>query len=310
MANPVMGCQCHIGVKEETTEGTAVTVDSLLEMISGDIALAETDLHGNGMTGSRSIWSARTRANTRRVSGTINLEPNAAEWALLLPWILGADVSGTAYALAETLQPFTVTIGKDNGTDGKVPTYNGCRVNKAVISAEQGGPLALQLEIEGRDEALGNAGSFPSLTLNVATGPFIFSDSSGAITVGGTAFPVKRFSLTIDNQLDTERFTNSTTRTALPTKGRSISVELGGPYGGKEALYPTAATLAAGVAVVATFTNTVHAVSIAFSLPKCHFPRRTPPWNGREEVELPLTGMARASAAVNDECSVVLDSTP
>lgn len=305
-----MGVQCRIGVKEEVTEGTPVTVDSLLELISGDLALAEEGYHAEGMAGSRSHASARSRASLRRVTGSLQLQPNAAEWALLLPWILGADVSSTTYALAETLQPFTVTIDKDNGTDGKVFTYNGCKVASATITAEQGGPVSLTMNVEARDEAIGNAGTFPSLTLNVATGPFIFSDSSGAITVGGTAFPVRRFSCTIDNQLDTERFLNSTTRSGLVPKGRNVSVELGGPYGGKESLYPTAATLAAGVAVVATFTNTVHSVSLALSFPKVHFPRRTPPWNGREEVDLPLVGMARYSSAVNDEIVVTLDSTP
>lgn len=310
MANEIMGVQARIGVKEEVTDGTAVTVDSLLELVSGDVALAEVDVHAKGMSGTRSQWAARTRAGTRRVSGSINLQPNAAELALLLPWILGADAAGTSYALAETLQSFTTTIDKDNGTDGKVFTYNGCKVSRAVISAEQGQAVSLQIDIEGRDESIGAAGTFPSLTLNVATGPFLFSDSSGAITVAGTAFPCRRFTVTIDNVLDTERFLNSTTRSGIVPKDRNITVELAGPYGGKETLYPTAATLAAGVAVVATFTNTIHAVSLALSLPKVHFPRSTPPWSGREEFDLVLTGEARASSAANDECVVTLDSTP
>jgi hypothetical protein len=238
------------------------------------------------------------------------MNPNAAELALLLPWILGADASGTTYALGEWLQSFTTTIKKDNSTDGKVFTYNGCRVARAVFSAEQGGPLTLQMDIEARDETVNNAGTFPSLTLNVATGPFIFSDSAGAITVAGSPYPFKRFSVTVDNMLDTERFTNSQTRTAIPTRGRIVTVELDGPYGNNSATYPTAATLATGVAVAATFTNTIHAVSIAFSCPKVHFPRRTAGWNGRDEVMLPLVGEARANAAANDELVVTLDSTP
>lgn len=310
MANEIMGVQCRIGVKEEVTEGTAVTVDKLLELISGDIALAEEGVNAAGMAGSRSRASARTRAGTRKVSGSITLQPNAIEWALLLPWILGADASGTTYALAELLQPFTVTVDKDNGTDGKVFTYNGCKIAKAVITAEQGAPVSLQCDIEGRDEAIANAGTFPSLTLDTATGPFLTSDCAGAITVGGTAFPFRRMVLTIDNMLDTERFLNSTTRSGMQPKDRIITVELSGPYGGKETLYPTAATLAAGVAVSCTFTNTIAAVSLALSLPKVHFPRKTPAWNGREEVDLTLTGEARWSSAVNDELVVTLDSTP
>lgn len=312
MANEIMGVQCRLGVKEEVTEGTAVTVDSLLEVLSGDIALVETEHHAQGMAGSRSQFAARTRANIRRVSGSLALQPNAAEWALLLPWILGADASSTTYALAETLQPFTATIKRDNGTDGKVPTYNGCKVSRAVISSEAGGPVNLQMDVEARDETLGNAGTFPSLTLNVATGPFIHADlsGSGTLTVAGTAFPAKRVSVSIDNFLDTERFVNSTTRSGLVPKDRVITVEIAGPYGGKESLYPTAATLAAGVAVVITYQNIVHAVSMSISLPKVHFARRSPPWAGREEVDLVFSGIARASSAVNDELVCTLDSSP
>lgn len=308
MADPIMGVQSRIGIKKEATEGSAETVDTLLELISGDIGLVEEGIHAQGMTGSRSHWSARTRANTRRVSGSITLNPNAAELAVLLPLILGANASGTSYALAETLQAFTAVLDKDNGTDGKTYTYNGCKVGRAVFSAEQGGMLTVQLDVEGRDEAIGNAGTFPSLSLNVATGPFIFSDA--VISVGGSNYSFRRLSITVDNQLDAERFMNSQTRTAIPSRGRVVSVELDGPAGQNHATYPTEATLAAGVAVVATFTNEVHAVSIAFSLPKVHFPRRTAVWAGREELMLPLVGEARASAAVNDELVVTLDSTP
>lgn len=310
MADPVMGAGNHLGIKKETTEGTAVTVNTLLELISGDIGLTEEAVDTNGMTGTRSHWSARTRAGTRKVSGSITLQPNAIEWSVLLPWIFGADASGTTFALAETLPSYTVVKAIDNGTDGKVMTYNGVKVNKAVISGEAGGsPLSLQLDLEGWDEAVGNAATFPSISLNVATGPFLFSDSAGAITVGGSAYGFKRFSLTIDNALDTDRILNSTIRSGLPSRDRLISLELDGPWGTNSATYPTAATLAAGVAVVLTFTNTIAAVSLALSLPKVHFPRKTPPWNGREEVMLPLAGMAKATAA-NNELVVTLDSTP
>lgn len=310
MATAIVGVDCRIGMKKEVTEGTAVTVDQLFEYIAGDVGLVEENLHAQGMAGTRSRWGIRTRAGNRRVTGSLTLQPNAAEWAGLLPKILGADASGTSYALAEQLNSFTLVIDKDNGTDGKVFTYNGCKCSRAVITAEQGRIVTLEMGIEGWDEAVGNAGTFPAISLDVATGPFIMTDSTGAISVGGSALPHRRVVITIDNMLDTERFMNSQIRSALRARDRVITVELDGPYGNNSAAYPTAATLAAGVAVSITFTNTVHAVSLAITLPKVHFARRTPPLNGREEVMLPLIGEARASAAANDELSIVLDSTP
>lgn len=308
MADPIMGVQSRIGVKKETVENTPVTVDTLLEVISGDIGLVEEGLHAQGMAGTRSHWAARTRAGVRRVSGSVTLCPNALEWSVLLPFILGADASGTTFATAETLPSFTAVLDKDNGTDGKVFTYAGMKVGRASLTADQGGLLMLQLDVEGRDESIGNAGTFPAISLSVATGPFCFSDA--VISVAGSSYSFKSFRLSVDNQLDGDRIMNSAVRTAIPTRGRIVSVELDGPAGNNHASYPTAATLAAGVAVVITLTNTVHAVSMAITLPKCHFPRRSPVWNGREELMIPLAGECRASAAAGDEISIVLDSTP
>jgi hypothetical protein len=309
MATAIVGADVRIGIGSEVTEGTAVAATELYEYLGGDVGLVEEEINSMGMAGTRSRYATRTRAGVRRVTGSLTLQPNAIEWSQLLPRILGAAASGTTFALAEQLPSFTLVIDKDNATDGKTFTYNACKVSRAVLTAEQGRPLTLELGIEGWDESIGAAGTFPSLTLNTATGPFILSDTSGAITVGGAAYPFRRMVLTIDNSPDTERFMNSNIRSALRSKDRIISLELDGPYGNNSAIYPTAATLAAGVAVVIPFTNTVHAVSLSISLPLVHFTRRTPPLAGREEVMLPLVGQARATAA-NSECVITLDSTP
>jgi hypothetical protein len=308
--DPVMGVMARWAVGEETTAGTPVTPTNLLEVLPGsDLGMAEEAVGAEGMSGTRSRKSERTRAGLQRISGRCIMEPNAAELALLLPWILGANASGTTYALAETLQPFTSELKKDNGTDGKVFTYAGCFVNKATFTSEPGAALRLELEVEAFTESVGTAATATSLTLNVATSPFIHSDTSAAVSIAGSAYPTSRVQITIDNQLDADRFLNSTTRAALPAKGRDITVSLGPPYGASTSLYPTAATLAAGVAVNVTYTNTVYAVSCLFSFVKVHFPRRTPPWNGREEFMLPLEGMAKETAATK-ELVVTLDSTP
>jgi hypothetical protein len=309
MATAIVGADVRWGMKNESTEGTAVTVDELYEVTGGDVGLVEEGVHAQGMAGTRSRYATRTRAGIRRVTGSLSMQPNAIEWANLLPRILGASAAGTSFLLAEQLPSFTLVADKDNGTDGKVLTYNGCKVSKAVLTAEQGRPLQLDMSIEGWDESVGAAGTFPSLTLNTATGPFLLSDTNAGITVAASTYPFRRVVITIDNMLDGERFMNSNIRSALRAKDRVVTVELDGPYGNNSAAYPTAATLAAGVAVVVTFANTVHAVSMAITLSKVHFPRKSPPMSGREEVMLPLIGEARAGTA-NDELSIVVDSTP
>ena len=309
MADPIVGAQIQVGMVAEVTAGTFVTPTELYEYIEGDLGFVETEFNATGMAGTRSQQSERTRANIGRVTGSLTFCPNALEWANLLPRILGAAASGTTFALAETLPAFSVGIDKDNGTDGKYFQYAGCYVNRATITSQSGGPVMLRLDIEGMTEAVASAGGFPSLSLGVATGPFLHADSSAAVVVGGTTYPARSVEITIDNALDTERFLNSTTRAALPALNRIITVNLGLPYGNATAAYPTAATLAAGVAVTVTWTNTVHAVSLLASFVKVHFPRRTPPLSGRNELDLPLSGIARRTAATR-ELVCTLDSTP
>ncbi len=305
-----MGSSVKLGMVAEVTFGTAIAIASVTEMyelVGGDLNLEEDVIDTAGLVGTRSRISERTRTNMRKVTGSLTLNPNALELVNLLPRILGGAAAGTSFPLAETLPFFTVAIDKSNGTDGKVPTYSSCYINSATFKAEQGQPLSLELQIEGVDETLNAAGSFPNLTLGVATGPFIFSDA--VYNVGGSAYNFKSFECKIDNQLDTERFMNSLTRTAIPSKGRVITVTLDGPYSVNSAVYPTAATAAAGVAVTATFTNTIQAVSLLMSFVKVHFPRKGQKLNGRDEVMMPLVGEAKSVAATK-ELVVTLDSTP
>lgn len=268
----------------------------LYELVSGDIALQEELFNSAGITGSRSHPSERTRQNTRRVSGSITLNPNSVELDNLLPRILGGTESLDSFPLAETIPTFSCQVDRVT----KVFSYSGCVVSRATFRASQGGPLELQLDIEGVDETVGAAGSFPSLSLS-QIGPYIFSDA--AITVGGSSYSFRDIEITIDNAVDTERFFNSQTRASIPARDRVVQWTLNGPYGDNSALYSLAV---AGVACVATFTNGNR--SLSFNSTKVQFPRLSPTLQGKEEIFLPLVGIARRDNTT-DEIQTTNDST-
>lgn len=287
-----MGDLCRVGV------GASAPATLLLDLISGDVGLTEAHVNGTGVRGTRSRHKSRTRRGLRRPSGSITIEPNVDELVFWLPYILGGTPVGTSYPLAESLGSFIYQ--KD--MIEKVYTYSGCKVASATFRSSQGGPLQLSLNIEGVDESIGNAGTFPDLELEAAA-PFVHHD--GAFTVnslsGRTFFD---FELTIDNLLDGERFGNSATRTALNPTDRNISLGLTPPYGGNHDMYNLLHT---GVPIVATFTNGT--VSISFSMPFVQIPRQTPIIAGKAENRLLLRGEARADDP-NTELVVTLDSTP
>ena len=287
-----MGTLSRFGV------GDSAPATLLLDLISGDIGLQEALVNGTGVRGTRSRHKSRTRKGLRRPTGSITIEPNVDELVFWLPYILGGTPTGTIYPLGETIDSF---ISVKDMID-KVFTYSGCKVSSATFRSSQGGPLQLSLNIEGVDETVGNAGTFPAIELGEAA-PFVHHDGAFSVNsiTGRTFFD---FELTVDNMLDGERFGNSATRTALNATDRNITLGLTPPYGGNHDMYDLLET---GVPIVATFTNGT--VSISFSMPFVQIPRNTPLIAGKAENRLLLRGEARADDA-NTELVVTLDSTP
>ncbi len=257
---PSYGYATQIGI------GTTSTVDHRLDFQSESLAVAEDFVDTNGLRGTRSHSVERVRAGIRHIGGSISLQPTALELSHLLPWILGTDASGTTFALAETCQARYVSVDRV----AKVFTYDNCRVNRATFRASQGSPLSVDLDVIGVDEAIANAASFPSLSIDLTTGPYMFHDC--VLNIAGTGYSAKEVTIVIDNGLDSDRFFNSQTlSTAFNAKDRHISVSTSLPYGDAAAVYGSGA---AGVAVNATFTN--GGVSCLFGMAALAFPADAP----------------------------------
>lgn len=270
----VQGSQAKLGMSDS---GAA---DEAFEFLNENIMLNDTHHESDGIVGSRDYPSERVRQNISAPGGNISMQPNAAELALLTPRILGG-----ATAVADTLPSFNVVIDRIM----KVFTYAGCLVNRAVFRASQGGPLSVELAILGVSETIGNAGTFPSLTIDTATGPFMMHDLS--ITVGGVTYKFFDIEISVDNMLEV-RHLNSLTPTSITPRSRLTTVSLTSPYGDASALYTSNLP---GAAVAATFTNGSN--SAAFSLPAVAIPRTTPNVSGKTEIRLPLRGVARKSGS-------------
>lgn len=281
-----------IGTYGQFAIGAAEPVDVRLRYKDEDVTAKLELIDGNAINGILDRNIELVRDGAIRVGGPVNMIPNAVEFASLLRWILGGTPSGTptvTYPLTQTnnLQEKFVCIDRVI----KVFTYAGVKVNRAVFRATQGGPLELSLDLIGKTMAEGAAGSFPSLTLNVANGPFVFRDL--AMTVAGTTVRAKEFTLTIDNMLNADRFFNSQTLVTIDQEDRRISFETSLPYGDYHAL--KSGFTAAGTAVVATFTN--GGAALVFSLVKVAIPYTDPGTPGRSEIMLPVSGDAMASGS-------------
>lgn len=285
-----------MGHQAKFATGDDSTIDEPFDFISENIALAETFIDGSGFVGSRSMPKERLAASTRSVAGQVVMNPTGADLDLWLPRILGGVESADSFPLAETLPSFYACVDRV----AKVFTYSTCYVNSATFKASEGTFLEMTIDLMGTDETVGNAGTFPSLTITHSV-PYIFSQL--VLTIGGTEYHPKSWELTVNNALEMQFF-NSLTPTRINATDREVTVTTQLPYGDATATYGVGT---GGAAVVATFTS--GGKSLAFSCASVAFPRNSPVvTNVRGELMIDLTGRARKSGSTA-ELAVTSDST-
>lgn len=289
-----------LGVDSTLMIGATSTVDTPLEYTGGGIKLQENFVDTAGIRGTLSHTSERLRRGTRMVTGNFTMTPNPVELDSLLPWILGTAESTDVFALSDVNISKYVSIDRTT----KVFVYDGCVVSSATFSASEGGPLTLSLSLMGIDETVNNTATQPTFTLAVANGPYMMSDC--VVTVGGSGYAFQSFSLTIENMQE-PKFFNSNTVTRFNKIDRMITWNLEFPYGDASAIYAPAI---AGVAVVATFTNAAATGCTGiFSSSAVQTPRESPSDQGRNEITMPWTGVARRVGSTLELVST-FDSSP
>lgn len=267
---------------------TANPVTKRFDFQSDTLAMNEEVINANGVRGTTSHSVERIRAGLRRIAGAIVFKPTSQELANLLPWITGGTVTGTTtktYPLADALAEYYVTSDRVM----KVYTYAGCKPDVTIIRGRRGEAIEMELQLVGRTETVANAGTFPAITIDTTTYPFVFADLS--VSVGGTAGILAReVTITVNRFIDKDRFfAGSNDLTSAETVNREIMVEMVVSYGDHATIYGTGLATS-GLAVVCTFTNGSAVWTMTFAA--VIFPRETPPVEGRTEEFLTIRGQA------------------
>ncbi len=271
-----------------------------LEFLSESMIEDEERLESEGVRGTRSRHGERVGAGLRRVGGAIRMNPSPGELDSLLPLILGAVEDEDSFAVADTLTEFDLIIDKV----AKVFTYTDCKVASAVLSGQSGQKLELTLNLLGKTQTEGNAGTFPDLTIDLQDCYVFFQ---GVLTLGGTPYQFNGFNLTIENGIEPE-FNNSQTATDLTPGDRIVTFETTLPYTSTEAGLYTAGRGAAGIAGSLAFTSGGR--STTFTLNSLKPNSRTPQVGGRNQrIKLErnyrayMTGTTREIVVTNDSAA-------
>lgn len=301
MAHPVYGESVQLGID------TVATPTHRFDLFDETVVMAEQHLDASGLLGTRSHSVYRNRASIRRIAGPIILEPTPNELALILPWALGGTPAGSptvTYPVAEILSSRYVVCDRSNalwgGSAGQVFTYTSAVVDKLRITGRQAEALRFTLDVVGVDESIASAGSFPTLSIDTATTEFMFSDL--VFSVNNVTYNVEEIDLTIDNQIDKERFWNSLTATALIATDRRVTLNYSLGHGDASAAYNLGPS---GTQVVLTFTNGGAVLTI--TLPALAAPRDSPHSRGRGEILQPFRGVALAT---NSSKEIVVSLNP
>lgn len=205
MAIPT-GLAAQLGVKEEVTYGTAVTVDRFFEFNSESLSTTIERMESQGLrAGQRVLRSDRWKAGLKTVEGSVELEVHSTGFGFWLEQALGGVVTTnpgtTAYLHVFTPgdlpEGFTMQIGRPSN-DGTVRafTYEGCRINSWELSADVGSLLMFSADVIAEDEVTDTA---------LATASYnddeLLTFVHGSLTIGGSAVDVTSFSLAGANNL-------------------------------------------------------------------------------------------------------------
>lgn len=272
--------------------GTSSPVDVRIQVASEGLVCTKELRDANELRGTLSSSIDRVVTDIRRVRtrAPIRFSPNVYELGKILEWHFGGSPSGTGtvtYPLSDTRTARYVTSDRVS----KVFTYNGVKTTELKIIGTFGQPIMCELSAVGIDETVGNSGTFPSLSLNTATPPWVYSQVG--ITSAGTTIYPKNFTLSVRYVVDEDRFFHSPTLVSAVDHDRIITFQTSIAYRETPTIYDSSNS--GGVAVVITLTNGSNVAT--FSMVKVAFPGDAPEISGREEIMLPIAGRAYKSGS-------------
>lgn len=186
----------QIGMKKESTYGTAVTVDRFYPYIDGTDGQWDTrQRQGQGIfVGTKRAWRGDRRVQPiGQGEITITAELASKQFGVLLEAAMGVSTvtvitGGTQQnfnsSIANTSLPsYTIQLGKVRN-DGSVDaeTYSGCTAKSFEIECPEDDIMTIQVVFDVRTFATAPALATPSYT----AGAYLFDASQGAAGLGGT----------------------------------------------------------------------------------------------------------------------------
>jgi hypothetical protein len=328
----VSGFLGQLGVKDESTYGTAVTVDKFFEFDSESIAAEQGRVESSAIrAGSRAMRADRRVPYQMGASGSIQLPVLSKGFGFWLKHSLGTvgtagpaetDVythTGTVGSLTGDF--FTAQVGIPQAGGGTISpkTAAGGKVKSFELSCAAGEALSYSADLDF--QKLEHTTTLATASYPTSTELLTFI--SGSVTIAGDAVAVRSFSVKVDNGLAIDRrFLRSNALKKEPVEAghRKIDVELALDFEGltqqNRVIAATASGAQAQIVLSCAGLGTIGSTlkpTLTITLPVVMFDGDTPTVGGPDLVAESIKGMALQNAGGDSPISIAyqtLDSTP
>lgn len=191
------GLDAQIGFKNETTVGTAVTVDHFVEFDNEDFSYQPTWLEGEGIrAGGKYKRDSRVGVVRKDVNGKLDLKLATKGMGLLVKHMMASSATATQIGVTTAYKQLhtpgdhvgkglTVQVGRPEPGTGTVRphTFNGCKCTSWEFTVSDGAHAMLSTSWDGWNEDTATALATASYTASNA----LFNFSHASLTLGGTA---------------------------------------------------------------------------------------------------------------------------
>lgn len=212
------GTDAQFGFKEESTWGTAVTVDAFLPLVSESLQSVPGMARSRGIVaGGLALRSEQHNGANTEVGGNVTLElyDSTAAMQTLFKHMFGTITGAGPYTATPADLAglgLTMQVGKpDVGGTVQPFTYEGCKIASWEITGSTGEIVILSLDVIAEQRRTATA----LATASYGTLPKPIKFVNSAITFNGATYPVRSFKVRGDNKLS-RRFRAGSAYTAEP----------------------------------------------------------------------------------------------
>ena len=240
-------------------------------------------------TGNRVLRSDRFASGQKAIEGSFSMDMTAGNTAILFKHALGAVATAGSFVHTCTMaDPFglglTIEVGRP-GNDGTVRafTYAGCKINTLDLSVSVGELLSAEFGVIGTTaESIGTV-----TAASYGSSLELLHFAGAAITVAGTAYPCKDFSLSVNNGLSGDRFVlgSQTAQQPIASSLAEVTGTLTSEF--VDATAYNRVVNATAAAITATFTDSA-SKSITVTVPVARFDGDTPSVGGPDILDQTL----------------------